>query len=239
MDKDQLLNIINKYYLNGLVERVCWTIKDGILSIKFKSQNKNMAGFLNTPLLLEDNELGVFNTSQLYKLINITEGDIKLSLESRGKIVSKINIKDSKFNLTYSLADTSLIETIKSVNEPPSPAATADVNQEHINMFLKSKKALSDESELCTLELTSLDGIKVAKVTLGEGNDYSNKISFNIPCDFILGNEPMQFNSNILKEILAANKNAKNTLHIFEEGMLKLESEENNINTIYYLVKLN
>jgi hypothetical protein len=106
-------------------------------------------------------------------------------------------------------------------------------------MFLKAKKALSDESKMCSLELTSENNVNVVKFVLGEDNNYSNKISFNIPCDFILGNDPMQFDSNILKEILASNKNAKNTLHIYEEGLLKLESDENNINTIYYMVKTN
>ena len=60
-----LQSVISKYYLNGLVEAVKWTVKDEILNIRFMSPSKDMLGELEYKTIgLTNIELAIFNTSQ-------------------------------------------------------------------------------------------------------------------------------------------------------------------------------
>ena len=77
MKKLYLEDVIEKYYLNGLVERVKIEITDKTLTTKFISSAKNIVGTLKAPNIeLVDCEFGVYDTTQLLKLVGIT--DIKL-----------------------------------------------------------------------------------------------------------------------------------------------------------------
>ena len=82
INKSKLQSIISKYYLNGLVQSVRWETKENKLSISFTSENKDIAGdlmFENSPV--EDSEIAIFDTSQLNKLISVTNGELLLTLE--------------------------------------------------------------------------------------------------------------------------------------------------------------
>ena len=121
INKLQLQNIISKYYLNGLVESVKWVIKDKKLNIRFMSPTRDMLGELEfEELNLGNNELAIFNTSQLNKLISITSGVLLLDITKNNSISTKLNIADAQFNLMYALADVMLINKVSKVEEPKS-----------------------------------------------------------------------------------------------------------------------
>jgi len=44
MEKQLLVSVIEKYYLNGIHEKVKWTIKDKKVQILFTSATKDLAG---------------------------------------------------------------------------------------------------------------------------------------------------------------------------------------------------
>jgi len=74
MKKLYLEDVIEKYYLNGLVERVKIEVVDKTLTTKFISNQKNLVGTLCAPNIeLDDCEFGVYDTTQLLKLIGITD----------------------------------------------------------------------------------------------------------------------------------------------------------------------
>jgi hypothetical protein len=71
MDKLHLVSTFEKYYLNGTVERVKMQVKDKNVAINFVAPNKDLVGCVNaSEFELEDTELGIYDTSQLLKLIN-------------------------------------------------------------------------------------------------------------------------------------------------------------------------
>ena len=77
--KNKLQSIISKYYLGGKVESVKWKVKDGKLDIDFMAPTKDMIGkvvFKGMPL--EDSIIAISNTTQLNKLIGITNGYLEL-----------------------------------------------------------------------------------------------------------------------------------------------------------------
>ncbi len=60
---------------NGKNEAVKWDIKDNKLTIKFKAPDKSMIGVVTCDNFdLEDSSIGISNTTQLLKLLAITNG---------------------------------------------------------------------------------------------------------------------------------------------------------------------
>ena len=93
INKADLVSIISKYYLNGLNEAVKWEIKDKKLIIKFTTSNNTMIGTVTYDgVELEDSTIGISNTSQLNKLINITNGYLKLEYFKQHKLITKLII---------------------------------------------------------------------------------------------------------------------------------------------------
>ena len=96
ISKFELQAVINKYYIGGLIEAVKWEIKDKQLNIKFTSPTKEMLGEVtHTKFNLEDSNIGISNTSQLIKLINITNGDVMLQFLKSHKVFTKLIVSDN------------------------------------------------------------------------------------------------------------------------------------------------
>ena len=75
INKLDLTSVISKYYLNGMVEAVKWDIQDENMVIKFNAPTKEMIGRVEfNEMPLEDSTIAISNTTQLNKLIGITNG---------------------------------------------------------------------------------------------------------------------------------------------------------------------
>ena len=234
-----LQSVISKYYLNGMIEAVKWTIKDETLNIKFMSPSRDMIGELEFKgLKLTDTELAIFNTTQLNKLIGITQGTLLLDVVKNGKVANRLNIQDNQYDLTYALADTLLIGKVGNVDEPPSYNIEATLNNEQITALIKAKSALPDTNHIIIKDNTNFNGDSVLEFTLGDNGEYSNKITYSLPAAV---NTPISlpFDADILKEILSANKDADSgTLNIFDGGLMKLHfSYENALKVTYFVVR--
>lgn len=238
INKLQLQNIISKYYLNGLVESVKWVIKDKKLNIRFMSPTRDMLGELEfEELNLGNNELAIFNTSQLNKLISITSGTLLLDITKNNSIATKLNIADAQFNLMYALADVMLISKVAKVEEPKSYAVELKLENEHITALIKAKNALPDTSHLIISNNMDFNGDSILDFVFGDEGDYANKITYSIPAS-ISNPINIPFDPNILKEILSANKDAENgKLSISTEGLMKLEFQSNDLKVVYYVVR--
>ena len=180
MKKLYLADVIEKYYLGGLVEKVKINIKDKTLSTCFIATNRNLVGTLVAPdIELEDCNFGIYDTSQLLKIINITDHLITLNIEKQESITSKLIIADNEYNLEYTLADSILTPAIPKFDEPEYEME-ADIDKEFIGKFVKAKKAL--DTTIFTIE-SSQDtlGNNTLLFILGGTEGYTNKISFYIP----------------------------------------------------------
>jgi hypothetical protein len=240
MEKTKLVKVIEKYHLSKLIERGCWTIKDNTVQINFNSPNKDLVGFLTTDIQLEDADIGIFDTEQLLSLVNITDETLLLSFKKVGGMPSQLNIEDNNFSLLYSLSDSTLIEKIESVNKPSTPLTTIDIQTEFIVNYLRAKKALTKEERINIQLGTNDQDEKVARFVLGAQTTYSNSITFEVYCDFEERmSESIAFNANLLKELLAVNKNAETIkLTLWKEGMIKIETMEEGVGVEYFLVGL-
>lgn len=240
IDKKLLSSIIDKYYLKGLCDSAIWKIKDNNLIINFISKNSDMIGrieAINFPL--KDTELAIYDTSLLDRQLQITSGNINLNVISKGKINTKLILSDAQFNIQFSLADTLLIPPVARVEEPEMYHVVADLDFEAISAMIRAKNALPKiNTVIFNLEQDLYDGYNLV-VNFGDINDYSNKISYNINSVEVQGIIDLNviFNSDLLKEILDANKGANSAqMSIFDKGLIKLEFNDETVSSTYYLV---
>lgn len=234
MKKPYLEDVIEKYHLGGLVERVKIQIIDKRLMTQFISSQKNLVGVLDAPNMeLPDCEFGVYDTSQLLKLIGITNHFLVLDVEMNKGIANKLLIADNEFNLEYALADTMLTPSVPSINEP-NYAMVAELDEEFVARFLKAKKALG--TEVFTVKQGSE---ATMEFMLGGTEGYTNKINFNIPLkESSVPGAPIKFPINEFGEILSANKQfTTGELSVSEDGLLKIEfTNEEGVKVTYLLV---
>ena len=234
MKKPYLEDVIEKYYLGGLVERVKIQIIDKRLMTQFISSQKNLVGVLDAPNMeLPDCEFGVYDTSQLLKLIGITNHFLVLDVEMNKGIANKLLIADNEFNLEYALADTMLTPSVPTINEP-NYAMVAELDEEFVARFLKAKKALG--TEVFTVKQGSE---ATMEFMLGGVEGYTNKINFNIKLkQSSVPGDPIKFPINEFGEILLANKQfTSGELSVSEDGLLKIEfTNEEGVKVTYLLV---
>jgi hypothetical protein len=240
INKIELQSVINKYYLNGLIEAVKWDIKSNNLNIKFTAPTREMIGEISHDnFKLEDSSFGISNTSQLLKLINITSGEVLLSFIKNNKIFNKLIIADQQFTVNYSLADILTIPKTGAYNGSSEFEIELELTNEIISALIKAKSALAESSTVVVNPYSSLDGDPQLELTFGGDIEYANKVSYylninkNTNQDFELA-----FNSDLLKEILSCNKDAtESKMYVNLEGLIKLEFKTDKTTSTYYIVK--
>jgi hypothetical protein len=242
IQKFELQAVINKYYLNGLVESVKWEIKDKKLSIKYTSPTKEMIGEVtHSNFPLEDSNVGISNTSQLLKLIGITGGEVMINYIKNNKVFTKLIISDNQFTTNYTLADILAIPKTGAYTGPNEYNLETSLDKEMILALIKAKSALDDIKTVILKPTIDMDGEFQLELLFGGDIEYSNKVSYylsnfvrnNVPYDFTLG-----FSSDLIKEILVVNKDAEEAkISINLEGLMKLEFKVGDIKSTYYIVQ--
>jgi hypothetical protein len=235
ISKLELQSVIEKYHLNGLIENVKWEIdKNKQLTINFMSPTREMLGkVVYNGFPLPESAIGINNTTQLDKLLAITSGDLVLDYVKESKIITKLLIADEQFNLNYALSDLLTIPKPGEYNGPEEYNIETKLDNEIISALVKAKNALTNsENVVVKPDILGLG------FTFGGDVEYANKVSYYIQnitpseVDFEL-----TYNSNLLKEILVNNKDMENgTLHVNNNGLMKIMFNSKNIQSIYYIV---
>ena len=241
MTKLELQSIIEKYHLDGLVENVKWVIKDKTLSIDFMSPSREMIGnVLASDFPLPESQIGINNTTQLDKLLSITNGTLVLDYLKEGKIITKLLIADSQFNLNYSLADLLTVPKPGSYNGPEEYEVEAKLNDEIITALIKAKNALSDCENVVVELVNHLSNGLQLEFTFNGDVEYANKITYIIPNiqAFTSKEFKLKYSSELIKQVLVCNKKAESsTLNLNSNGLMKLSFKHNNtLQSKYHIV---
>ena len=242
INKADLVSIISKYHLNGLNEAVKWEIKDKKLTIKFTTSNNTMIGNVTYDgIELEDSTIGISSTSQLNKLIGITNGYLKLEYVKQHKLITKLIVLDNQFTLNYALADTMIIPKAGEYIGDGIYNITADLDNESINAIVKAKSSLADSDTVVFKPFTNDDGDLQLEMQFGGNIEYSNKVSFYLP-NIQTNNLPHNFQSHYysdtVKEIMYCNKDVTGgKMSINLNGIMKLEFNSGNLKSEYYIIQ--
>lgn len=240
MQKQTLTSVVDKYHLNGTVESVKWDIKNKNITVDFITPMKNLVGKVTSPNFdLDDAQIGIYNTSQFYKLVKIMDSTIVLGLnKSPYGTPLELTLQDNQYDLNYYLSDLMLIETVPTINEPASYDADINIDSEFINKFANAKKALGDVKQF-TVKTETKDDVTELLIVIGDGSGYANKIKFKITCESMFGLDETPFPADIMMEVLKANEEASSgTINISSEGLMKISFKEDSIESTYYLVRL-
>lgn len=241
INKADLTSIISKYHLSGLNEAVRWEIKNNQLTIKFTSPDRSMIGVVTCDNFeLEDSSIGISNTTQLNKLLAITNGYLKLEFIKQHKLITKLIVADNQFTLNYALADTMIIPKAGEYKGDGVFNIEASLDNESINAIVKAKSALADTDTVVFKPFINDDNELQLEMLFGGNIEYSNKVSFFIP-DIKTTNLPKDFrahyNSDLIKEIMYCNKDvAKGYMNINLDGVMNLVFDNGGIKSEYYLV---
>jgi hypothetical protein len=235
ISKKVISDIVSKYSLGNNIEKVKWIITDEKLIIHFINDSKDLVGYVDyrKEIGLKPGDYGIFNTSQLIKCLNILDGDILVDATT-----SKLNMADTNYDIKFNLADPAVIPNVPDVTSNSDEWSVAfNVNDEFITRFVKSKDALS---ELETFTIETREGFHGEELVFTVGTNITNTIEFVVENPTI--NESFNaipFNSNLMKEILKANKDYHSgEIRINKKGLLDAHFHcGDDLYTGYYLVR--
>ena len=236
ISKKVISDIVSKYSLGNSIEKVKWVITDEKLIIHFINDSKNLVGYVDyrKNIGLKPGDYGIFNTSQLVKCLNILDGDILVDATT-----SKLNMADTSYEIKFNLADPAVIPDVPDVSSNVDEwSVSFQANDEFITRFVKSKDALS-ELDIFTIE--TRDGFNGEELVFTVGTSITNTIEFTVENATI--NEsfgPVPFDSNLMKEILKANRDYHTgEIRINKKGLLDAHFHcGDDLYTGYYLVRL-
>ena len=222
-------------------DAVLWNIENKQLNIKFDSPTKEMLGeVIHTKFDLEDSKIGIYNTSQLDKLLSITSGDLNLQLEKVHKTYSKLIIEDVNYKLNYSLADILLIHPPQKVRNPDDYTIKSTLDSNSISAIIRAKNALP--SDLVRFTVTNnFDNEQVLTMIFGDNASQTNKVEYIVPNTVITGEQydfNVPFNSEMIRVIFANNRDANVAyMSLNIQGLLKLAFEGDNWKSSYYIIR--
>ena len=236
MEKQSLISIIDKYYLNGIGEKVKWTVKDNIVTIKTFSPTKDMVGVVTAPFEFPDSEFVIFDTSKFLKLVGICNQFLTMDIQVEGKIATKLLIADSEYNLEYALANLMLAPNVNFTVSEFESDYEFEITTELVNNWIKAKKALNSDTTIIQAYINE-DSERMVNFTLGEPEGHSNKIQFEIPItELAVNSTVLKFNADYLKAIFDANYSATGKAYVSNDGAMKLEFENEEGQKSSYIV---
>ena len=233
MQKDKLNRFIQKYNLGGNVNSVKWDSKGNKLITKFVTPDKSLLGEVVVDKFgFEDAELGIYQTDQLQKLLNVLTDDINLSLKKVGDKAISLKVSDNATSVDYVLSDLTIIPQPPNLKHIPNFGTQIKLDSNFINTFIKGKSALSDVD---FFTIVNKDGD--LSIVIGYASTNTNRV--NIPVNSISNDitDSISFNANFFKEILVANKECTEAIFkISTEGLSKLEFKVDDYTSTYFLV---
>ena len=224
MDKLSFTALVDKYYLDGIGEKVRWSVKDKQAVIKTFSQTKDMVGIVTGEVELPDSEFVIFDTSKFLKLVGICNQFLTTDIQFQNAIATKLLVADNEYNLEYALANLMLAPQVNFTVEEFESHYSFAINDEFINKWIKAKKALS--SAYCSIQQIDGETGPIIEFTLGELEGHANKIVFTeTPAAHTPDQKPtmLQFNADYLKSIFDANYGVEGIMFINNDGAMKLE----------------
>lgn len=229
MNKEKLDKFIEKYALNGEIESVMINSDSDELSVGIISGDKALLGEVSVKDdKFPSGEFGIYTTSQLQGMLSVLESDIDINATDKS-----LNFNDNRTEVQYMLAEKKVIPKVPDLKTLPDFDISIKVDEEFINTFSKSKKALKDVN---TFTFLSENG--EGKIILGYSSINSNRIYINVDGEYDDDVSPISFNSNYLKEILDANKGAeKSSMEISTDGLCRVTFEDGEFNSQYYIVE--
>ena len=235
MNKNKVSRFIDKYYLSGNVASVVLNSKGDTLSTRFITGDKSLLGELSmNSWNFEDVELGVYNTEQLIKLLDVLSDDVEMKLTKAGDKAISLEVTDGTASVNYMLSDLSVINQPPKLKKIPEFHVKVKVDAKFIQKFISGKSALADTDSFTVI--TDNDNVKVV---IGYSSINTNRVTIPVETDVYEEINKVSFNANLFRDVLSANKECESAvLEVSEDGLARINFKVDNYNATYYLVAL-
>ena len=236
MEKTKLNKFIQKYNLGGNVNSVKWTAGTNQLKTSFVTPDKSLLGTVVADnVKFEDADMGVYQTDQLQKLLNVLDNDVDLSLTRAGDRAVSLKVKNGSVSVDYVLSDLSVIPDPPALKRLPDFQTQVKLDSQFIDTFIKGKSALADV-DMFTF-VNDKDGNLNA--VIGYSSTNTNRVTIPVETTNNGLTEPVTFNANLFKEMLVANKECKSAvLEVSNEGLAKVNFKIDDYDSTYYIVAM-
>ncbi len=236
MEKTKLNKFIQKYNLGGNVNSVKWIADTNQLKTSFVTPDKSLLGTVVADnVKFEDADMGVYQTDQLQKLLNVLDNEVDLSLTKAGDRAVSLKVKNGSVSVDYVLSDLSVIPDPPALKRLPDFQTQVKLDSQFIDTFIKGKSALADVDMFTFVNDT--DGNLNA--VIGYSSTNTNRVTIPVETTTNGLTEPVTFNANLFKEMLVANKECKSAvLEVSNEGLAKVNFKIDDYDSTYYIVAM-
>ena len=236
MEKSKLNKFIQKYNLGGNVNSVKWTAGTNQLKTSFVTPDKSLLGTVVADnVKFEDADMGVYQTDQLQKLLNVLDNDVDLSLTRAGDRAVSLKVKNGSVSVDYVLSDLSVIPDPPALKRLPDFQTKVKLDTQFIDTFIKGKSALADV-DMFTF-VNDKDGNLNA--VIGYSSTNTNRVTIPVETNTNGLTEPVTFNANLFKEMLVANKECKSAvLEVSNEGLARVNFKIDDYDSTYFIVAM-
>ena len=233
MNKYVLTRFISKYNLNGNVSSVVINSKDDTLSTRFITGDKSLLGELKLDnWTFEDANLGVYDTEQFSKLLDVLSDDIEIKLKSFDTKAVALEVSDDYAKVNYMLSDLSVINQPPELKQLPEFQVKIKVDTKFITKFIAGNGALPD-----TDTFTVVTDDDTVKVVIGYSAINTNRVTLPVETETFEDISRVSFNANLFKEVLSANKECESALlEVSEQGLSRISFNIDDYSVVYYLV---
>jgi hypothetical protein len=233
MEKSKLQSFINRYYLAGNCEAVILKENANGINCELIDLDQTVVGKIQwktTPFM--KGSLGINHTGALTKMLGAVGEHIDINVKDADGKNYAMKITENNTQLTFMLADTTVIPAVPTINAEPEYVVTIPVNDEFITKFIKAKNALPDAKNFA---------IQVQNGKIKFIINYSTVNADNISFEMDGGTEPIEpicFSADKLKEILVANRGDSGHLYVSTEGLARIDFSGPDFDSNYWLVQL-
>tara|TARA_B100001094_G_C18048665_1_gene728840 strand:+ start:58 stop:774 length:717 start_codon:yes stop_codon:yes gene_type:complete len=233
MNKVSITRFIEKYYLSGNCSSVVLKSDGNKLSTRFITGDKNLLGELSMDNFSFDSvEMGVYNTEQLVKLLSVLNDKISIDLMKAGEKAVSLKVSDSKSDVNYMLSDLSVINQAPNMKSVPDFELKIKVDKSFMTKFISGVSALPDAGNF-----TVISSDDDCKIVIGFAEMNTNRVTIPVETEELSKIENVAFSSNLLKDVLTANKECESaTLEISSKGLARIQFKVDDYDALYYLV---
>jgi len=237
MEKSKFEKFIGKYNLGGACESVLFSVEGNTLSTRAISDDKNVVCEVTAPSMgFKDGSYAVYDTAKLRSLLNVLDETLNVNVKKSADKLVGITFADVNSEVTFVLADQSVIPAVPDVRKIPPFDLTVEMDEQFISTFIKAKNALS---EVETFTVMSTGNTTTAEIVLGYSSLNTNRVKLTVNTKEAVMFNPISFSARYLRDILVANKDAKSgELLISSKGLAKTSFTVDNISSTYYLVQI-
>jgi len=235
MNKVLLERFINKYSLGDSVQSVILSIKDNVLTTEFITPEKSLLGKLAlNDFQFEDIELGIYNTAQFSRMLNVLGEDVKLNVLRSDDIAISVKVEDTNATINYMLSDKTVIPQVPEMKNVPEFQLTLEIDSNFIAKFIASKNALTDKE---TFTIVTDKDRETCDCILGYSSINTDRITIPVNVDQFTDMDLLSFNADLFGKILQANKECSvGKLEISTQGLARVTFKVDNYHVVYNLV---